>query len=119
MLANRIDGGLEEITGADAGDFDGILKRQENAFAAPAPRLTARIFAVVVTSPSVTSYVSRPASTWASVLLPEPFLPMMAWTSPGLMVRLTPLRISRSRPGVEVVTLERGDLSVSQKSRCH
>src|SRR6266513_828682 len=33
--------------------------------------------------------------TWASVLLPEPFLPMMAWTSPALMVRSTPLRISR------------------------
>src|SRR5690349_21411036 len=29
----------------------------------------------------------------ASVLLPLPFGPMMAWTSPGLMVRLTPFRI--------------------------
>src|SRR6185312_10011923 len=47
------------------------------------------------TSPCVTSYVSRPASTWASVLLPDPFLPMIAWTSPALIVRSTPLRISR------------------------
>ena len=35
MLADGVDGGLEEIAGADAGDFDRILKRQEDAFARP------------------------------------------------------------------------------------
>src|SRR5438270_9561162 len=48
------------------------------------------------TSPSVTSYISRPARTPASVLLPEPFGPMMACTSPALTVRSMPFRISRS-----------------------
>src|SRR3546814_15928876 len=33
--------------------------------------------------------------TWDSVDLPEPFGPMMAWTSPERMVRSIPLRISR------------------------
>src|ERR1019366_6001974 len=40
--------------------------------------------------------MSRPASTWASVLLPLPLGPMMAWTSPEFTVRLMPWRISRS-----------------------
>ncbi len=35
-----------------------------------------------VTSPSVTSYSSRPASVADSVLLPEPFGPMMAYFAP-------------------------------------
>src|SRR5437016_8151968 len=48
------------------------------------------------TRPPVTTYSSRPASTWASVLLPLPLGPMIAWTSPGLTVRSTPVRISRS-----------------------
>src|SRR3972149_82258 len=46
-----------------------------------------------MTSPAVTSYDSRPARTCASVLLPEPFGPMMAWTSPALTFRSTPWRI--------------------------
>src|SRR6266852_4883705 len=45
-------------------------------------------------SPRVTSYVSRRDSTWASVLFAEPFGPIMECTSPALMVRSTPLRIS-------------------------
>src|SRR3989304_1527554 len=47
-----------------------------------------------MTSPSVTSYASRPARTCASVLLPEPLGPMMEWTSPAFTFRFTPLRIS-------------------------
>src|SRR5438094_5613064 len=46
------------------------------------------------TSPPVTSYDGWPARTFASVDLPEPFGPMMAWTSPLLTVRLMPFRIS-------------------------
>src|SRR6516162_2064917 len=38
---------------------------------------------------------SRPASTAASVLLPEPFGPMIACTSPGFTKRSIPRRISR------------------------
>src|ERR1700752_5142570 len=44
--------------------------------------------------PPRTSYAGWPARTWASVLLPDPFGPMMAWTSPSRIVRSTPLRIS-------------------------
>src|SRR6266571_4161315 len=40
-------------------------------------------------------YAGLPASTWASVLFPEPFGPMMACTSPARTVRSTPRRISR------------------------
>src|ERR1700680_2769771 len=47
-----------------------------------------------VTEPPVTSKSSRPASTCASVLLPEPFGPMMAWTSPARTSRLTPFSMS-------------------------
>src|SRR5262249_2567883 len=39
--------------------------------------------------------MSRPASTWASVLLPEPFGPIIACTSPLLTVRSMPRSISR------------------------
>src|SRR5690606_13371353 len=39
---------------------------------------------------------SRPDRTLVRVLLPEPLGPMMAWTSPGRMVRFRPLRISLS-----------------------
>src|SRR6266851_2603330 len=49
-----------------------------------------------MTWPLVTTYISRPASTWASVLLPLPLGPMMACTSPAFTVRLMPFRISRS-----------------------
>src|SRR5229473_394674 len=46
------------------------------------------------TSPWVTWKVSRRASACASVLLPEPFGPMMECTSPAFTVRSIPLRIS-------------------------
>src|SRR5699024_7335954 len=41
---------------------------------------------------------------WARVDFPEPFGPMMAWVSPDLMVRLTPLRISTSPCSVSMLT---------------
>ncbi len=44
--------------------------------------------------PAVTWYESLRANTCASVLLPEPFGPMMEWTSPALIVRSMPFRIS-------------------------
>src|SRR5687768_9815040 len=46
--------------------------------------------------PPVTSKAGLPASTWASVLLPEPFGPMMAWISPAPIESEIPLRISFS-----------------------
>src|SRR6185436_4966936 len=45
------------------------------------------------TSPSVTSYSALPASTCASVDLPDPFGPMIACTSPLFTTRSRPLRI--------------------------
>src|SRR6266566_3969580 len=47
------------------------------------------------TWPAVTAYAGCPARTWASVLFPEPFGPMIACTSPVWTVRSTPVRISR------------------------
>src|SRR6266487_953075 len=44
--------------------------------------------------PPSTVYAGWPASTCASVLLPEPFGPMSACTSPSRIVRSTPFRIS-------------------------
>src|SRR5207249_9154110 len=38
----------------------------------------------------------RPARTFARVLFPDPFGPMIAWTSPAFTDRSTPLRISLS-----------------------
>ena len=47
-----------------------------------------------VAEPAVTVNFSLPASTDASVDLPEPLGPMMACTSPALTSRSIPLRIS-------------------------
>src|SRR6478752_6781116 len=41
---------------------------------------------------------------YARVDLPEPFGPMIAWVSPALMVRSTPLRISLRSPSASTVT---------------
>ena len=35
MFADSVDGGLEEVAGADAGDFDGILEGEEDSLAGP------------------------------------------------------------------------------------
>jgi hypothetical protein len=44
--------------------------------------------------PSGTSGIVFPASTAASVLLPDPLGPIIAWISPGFTSRLIPFRIS-------------------------
>ena len=49
-----------------------------------------------VAEPAVTVNFSLPASTDASVDLPEPLGPMMACTSPALTSRSIPLRISEA-----------------------
>ena len=80
---------------ADAGDLHRVLEGQEHAFAGAIFRIQLQqILALEGDFPSVTSYSSRPASVADSVLLPEPFGPMMACTSPGLISRSNPLRIS-------------------------
>src|SRR6185436_19295003 len=56
--------------------------------------ISSRFLPSKITSPPVTSYGGCPASTFASVDLPEPFGPMIACTSPLLTVRLMPFRIS-------------------------
>jgi hypothetical protein len=48
--------------------------------------------------PPVTVYSGEPSSVLASVDLPEPLGPMMACTSPGPTVSVTPLRISVPAP---------------------
>src|SRR5205085_11615564 len=35
VLSDGVDGGLEEVVGADAGDLDGILEPEEDALAGP------------------------------------------------------------------------------------
>ena len=45
--------------------------------------------------PDVTSYSGEASSVLASVLLPEPLGPMMAWTSPAWTVSDSPARMSR------------------------
>src|SRR3954447_19825894 len=47
-----------------------------------------------VTDPEVTVYFGWPAIEYASVDLPEPLGPMIAWVSPSRIVSVTPLRIS-------------------------
>src|SRR6185503_18399432 len=56
--------------------------------------ISSRFLPSKITSPPVTSYCGCPASTFASVDLPDPFGPIMACTSPLLTVRLMPFRIS-------------------------
>src|ERR1017187_1524561 len=65
----------------------------------------------------MTTYSSRPASTCASVLLPEPLGPMIACTSPGLMVRSIPRRISRSPTLACRFLISSSDMLLSQKVR--
>ena len=53
-----------------------------------------RFFPLNVTSPSVTSKAGFPTKTLLSVLFPEPFGPMIAWTSPAFTERFIPFNIS-------------------------
>ena len=56
--------------------------------------MASRSFPLNVTLPLVTSYAGCPTSTLLSVLLPAPFCPIKACTSPSRMVRLIPFNIS-------------------------
>src|SRR5215510_9494792 len=66
-----------------------------------------------MTSPEITWYCGCPASTFAKVDLPEPFGPMMAWTSPLLTFRLMPFKISL--PSTEAVRLRISNIHNSKK----
>ncbi len=65
-----------------------------------------------VTVPSVIVYLGWPAMEYASVDLPEPFGPMIAWVSPRRIVRSTPRRISL--PSAESVSTETWRLRISR-----
>src|SRR3954467_733025 len=57
------------------------------------------------TYPETTSYDGCPAKTFDKVDLPEPFGPMIAWTSPLLTCRLRPFKISLpSMPACKFLT---------------
>ena len=70
--------------------------RKTPACARTSGSIASRSLPSYVTVPPVTSYAGWPASTWASVLFPEPFGPMTACTSPALTVSEMPRRISFS-----------------------
>ena len=53
-----------------------------------------QILSIKVIEPFVTSKAGFPTSTDDKVLLPEPFGPIIACTSPGFTVRLMPFNIS-------------------------
>ena len=53
--------------------------------------------------PAVTSYSGEPISVDASVLLPEPLGPMMAWTSPAPTIRSSPRTMGSSEDGAPTV----------------
>ena len=93
VLALGVERGLEEVGVVHAGDLDRVLERHEHAFAGALVgiHLEQVLALVAAPSPPVTSYSGWPASTRASVLLPEPFGPMMACTSPAFTVQVDPL----------------------------
>ncbi len=97
-LADLVVRRAQEVRVGHAGDLDRILEREEDAGLRAHLRLQLEEVLPVVRStvPPVTSYAGWPASTCASVLLPEPFGPMTACTSPAFTVRSMPLRISLS-----------------------
>jgi hypothetical protein len=89
----------QELADRHAGDLLGVLEGQEHA------GLRARTSTVqsVMSSPlqperpPVTDVLGDPISVLASVVLPDPLGPMIAWTSPGRIVSDTPRRIGASR----------------------
>ena len=109
VLADFVERRLEEVGAVHAGDFDRVLEREEDAFAgAFLGGHVEQILAVVedLAAGDVVA-VAAGENLAASVLLPLPLGPMMAWTSPAFMVRLMPLRISRSlNSGVEIFDFE-------------
>jgi hypothetical protein len=91
--------GPEEVRVADAGDLVRILEGEEETRAAALiDGHVEDVHAIEQDLAAGDFVVFVAAETLLSVLLPEPFGPMMAWTSPGLIVRFRPLRISR--PGI-------------------
>src|SRR5215831_19428714 len=63
------------------------------------------------TDPLVPWYFGWPAMEYASVDLPEPFGPMIAWVCPAATVRLTPRKISRLSPPCPVTLTCRSRIS--------
>ena len=96
-LALFVHGQLHEIGHRDARYLDRVLEAEEQAQARPVfdTACPADPRPRNVAEPSVTVNFSLPASTDASVDLPEPLGPMMACTSPALDARgRCPVRIS-------------------------
>ena len=93
-LADLVVRRAQEVRVRDAGDLDGILEREEDALlrALLGVHLEQILALVRDFDPPVTSYAGCPASTCASVLLPDPLGPMTACTSPAFTVRLMPLK---------------------------
>ena len=97
MLADRVQRALQEVLLlVTPGDLDRILEAEENAFAARSSGASLEQVLAVVDDLAVGHLVGLacPASTCASVLLPEPFGPMIACTPPASIVRFNPLRTS-------------------------
>ena len=70
------------------------IARNRPAFARSSTDISRTSSPSRVTVPDVIVYFGCPAIEYARVDLPEPFGPMIAWVSPDLIVRSTPLRIS-------------------------
>ena len=70
------------------------IARKSPAFALSSTLISRTSTPSSVTEPPVTLYLGWPAMEYARVDLPEPLGPIMAWTSPELIVRSTPRRIS-------------------------
>ena len=86
----------QHVLEPDAGHLGGVLGGQEQTQPGPSPRRPGpgdrgRRGSRCPRAPG--SPVS-PMRTWARVLLPEPFGPMTAWTSPLRTTRSTPARTS-------------------------
>src|SRR6266498_1635613 len=64
-----------------------------------------------VTEPWVTWYLGCPAMAYASVDLPEPFGPMIAWVCPARTARSTPRRICWLSPAASVTLTCRSRIS--------
>jgi hypothetical protein len=79
MFANGVYGCLEEIARVYAGDFDWILKRQEDALAGSLLGGKSEQILAVVGDRSLGDLVGFAAGKdLCERALPEPFLPMMA-----------------------------------------
>ena len=94
VLADFVQRGLEKIGAVHAGNFDRILEREKQPFAGALLGIEVEQVLAAVNHLAAAHVVAvAPGQNAASVLLPLPFGPMTAWTSPGRMTRLTPLRI--------------------------